>query len=166
MRAVKADNKRGRPVNERPKNDVGTAELAKHRAILAGPGDPALSITPLGIMLARELIDLEWYSAGEAYRRLYGSATGRARAVGLDPGIGGGDEQALERITDQYRALTGRLKRLGTPVLREVVNTCVFQERPVWLMLYLHNPHKDSWRVHRHHIDCINLFAGLEELAR
>jgi hypothetical protein len=166
MKPLPTPAKRGRPANPKPVRDLGTAELTIRRQLAVGAGDPVLSTTPLGIMLARELIDLDWYAAGEAYRRLYGSASGRARDCGLDPIGSAGTDEALERITEQYRALTDRLIRRGLPVLREVVNTCVFQERPVWLMLYLHNPHPNSWKIHSKHIDCISLFAGLEELAR
>lgn len=166
MKAIVAV-RRGRPPLERQPRDLGTPELIKRRAMLVGGGDPALATTPLGIMLARQLIDLDLFSAGERYRSLYGSATGTARAVGLDIGLGTDPlGEALERITEQYRAATDALLRLGRPALREVINVAVFQDKPVWLILYLNNPHRDSWRVHRNHCDCIALLDGLHELDR
>lgn len=166
MKVITAPTRRGRPALAKPAKDLGTPELIIRRRLAVGDADPALATTPLGIMLARDLIDLDMHQAGETYRRLYGSATGRARDCGLDPMGSGGDDEALARITEQFLGMTGRLKRLGASVLREIVNVAVFQERPVWLMFALHNPHKHVWRVVRHHQDYMNLTDGLKELAR
>lgn len=161
--------RRGRPPKpERQARDHGTPELVLRRQLAVGNADPALAVTPLGIMECRGLIDLDERAAGETYRQLYGSATGRAREIGLDPCLGIGNDDALERITEQYRSLTTALLDKGRSILMQVVDVAVFQISPYWLRLGIAKNDSRYWQIVKlhQHIDYVNLLAGLRELNR
>ena len=59
MRAITTTRRPGRPRRQAAATDRGTPEAQARRALLAGSADPALSESPLGVMLARGLIARE-----------------------------------------------------------------------------------------------------------
>ena len=79
MRAIAGGRRAGRPRTERPAVDLGTPEALARRARLAGGGDPVLTESPLGVMLARGLIGQEQHDAGRTYAALYRQAVGRTQ---------------------------------------------------------------------------------------
>ena len=79
MRAIRGDKRAGRPRSERPAVDLGTPEVLARRARLAAGGDPTLTESPLGVMLARGLIGQEQHDAGRYYASLYRQAVGRTQ---------------------------------------------------------------------------------------
>ena len=79
MRAIASGRRAGRPPMERPVVDAGTPELQARRSRLAAGGDPALTESPLGILLARGLIGREQHDSGRHYASLYRQSVGRTQ---------------------------------------------------------------------------------------
>lgn len=70
--------RRGRPKSDRPSIDYGTPELRAKRYAMVENGDPALSEHPLGLLMARGLLDhntetnRHMYDAGIKFGVLWG----------------------------------------------------------------------------------------------
>ncbi len=129
--------RRGRPAQQRPETDLGTPELQARRARLVGTGgDPALAEYPLGVMLARGLIDRVQHEAGCRYGFLYGRVVGRtqlscaaiydrlAAAVQADRPVA--NEEAERRNQAEYRAGKNLLLAAGRRVCDATENLVVF----------------------------------------
>lgn len=111
--------RRGRPRGRQAAIDRGTEELQAKRAALAGDGDPALAEYPLGVLLARRIIDTGQHEAGCYYAFLYGQAIGRTQATcdplyrrlaaELAPGGSPMSEAARAHVERQFRLGKGAL---------------------------------------------------------
>ena len=119
MRAIAIARRAGRPALERPKVDPGTPELCARRARLAAGGDPSLTESPLGVLLARGLIGREQHDSGRHYASLYRQSVGRTQlscdrtyaqliADGGRP-VAPRDEVAQARIEARFRLGKGAL---------------------------------------------------------
>lgn len=139
-----------------PDADHGTTQLQLRRAEAVGAAvwrvedgrvftdlDPALSVSQLGILLARGAIDRRRFEAGERYQALAWAAFGRpfARAVDVARPRGDGPMGALpeardgddRRRTGARRALAradAHLATLGGAALQAVKRACEF-DRPL-----------------------------------
>jgi hypothetical protein len=100
MRAFASGRPAGRPRQERAPIDHGTPELQAHRERLAGAGDPAAAESPLGLMLARGLIEREQHDAARYYAFLYRQTVGRTHLT-CDP-------HYRQMLADTGRAAGGR----------------------------------------------------------
>jgi len=135
--------RRGRPRKHPPQIDPGTPELQRHRAVLAGPADAALSEDPLALMVARGLVQPAQAQAGRYYASLYRRAVGRpflstnahyqrlamnAAAMPFD-----GDEAGLAEARRLYLLGKQRLMETGRLAAEATENLVVFGVRPPFL---------------------------------
>lgn len=165
-----AKAKRGRPPQGLPWSETGTAELQRKKAELTRGGNPQLSVEPLGVLLARELIDGDQYAAGQWYAALqalsYGTAsyttTQLAREVhsslmadtDLDNPVEY-TEDDYERFLARYRKAREQLHHCGTLCATIVDSICLYKEMPPWV----ERTSKDSpTRFHR------ELMVGLDAI--
>ena len=125
--------RRGRPRAARPMLDYGTPENIKRRLELVQGGAPELSEYPLGVLLARGLIDQDQHQGGEKYAALYAKALGLMKQLGFDPGKGTLQDSDLERIEGQYLECRHKLARCGLKVHQLVDNITVHREMPLWI---------------------------------
>ena len=119
MRAIASGRRAGRPAMNRPAVDPGTPELLARRARLAAGGDPSLTESPLGILLARGLIGREQHDSGRHYASLYRQSVGRTQLscdrhysqLIVDGGrtVQPRDEAAQARIEARFRLGKGAL---------------------------------------------------------
>ena len=119
MRAIASGRRAGRPAMNRPAVDPGTPELLARRARLAAGGDPSLTESPLGILLARGLIGREQHDSGRHYASLYRQSVGRTQLscdrhysqLIVDGGrtVEPRDEVAQARIEARFRLGKGAL---------------------------------------------------------
>jgi len=114
---------------------MGTDELRLHKLRLVAGGDPALSEYPLGILLAREVIDQDQHNAGDRYGWLYAKSIGRTKALGYDT-FGGTDlaEDELRKIERHAVACQAALRRMGGHVLRITEEVCCYRHLRPWLV--------------------------------
>lgn len=134
--------RRGRPKSDQPKIDQGTPELRAHRAALAAGSDPALSESPLGLMLARGLVTPQQHEAGCYYAFLYRGAIGRtqiacdrvyAQMVSGAAGDSPLDESAQRRVQDLFRLGKNRLLAASRRICDATENLAVFARPPRFL---------------------------------
>jgi hypothetical protein len=180
MRAF-ASTRRGRPKSRATECDRGTPELQAARQRLAAGADPALAENPLGILLARGLIDAEQHAAGCRYARLYrlavarreisfgaiyrrlGEATGRS--TGADHGEGE-DERGSEARRD-YLTAKAKLLQAGTAAARAVEGLAVFGEWPQALLLARNGNVSANDNLSRAAIrKVMQIRAGLDDLVK
>jgi len=143
MRAIASGRRAGRPALERPKVDAGTPELCARRARLAGGGDPSLTESPLGILLARGLIGREQHDSGRHYASLYRQSVGRTQLscdrhysqLIADGGRAARsrDDAAQARIEARFRLGKNRLLAAGRRVCEATENLVVFGAAPRFL---------------------------------
>ena len=106
MRAIASGRRAGRPAMNRPAVDPGTPELLARRARLAAGGDPSLTESPLGILLARGLIGREQHDSGRHYASLYRQSVGRT-GVCWDNAVAESFWSSLKReVVHRYRFAT------------------------------------------------------------
>ena len=131
----------------RRKPDHGTPEQILRRQELVGNGDPALSTTALGILLAHEVISREQYDAGETYAKLRFKAFGKPFPKASQMG-----EVVHEHITSEdtlhdfdqaqarkrYEELDRELRRKGRKYRDEVYNIAVESRFPRWARKEVH----------------------------
>jgi hypothetical protein len=137
--------RRGRPRSEQPAIDQGTPELRARRAALAGGGDPALTESPLGLMLARGLVTPQQHEAGCYYAFLYRRTIGRtqiasdrvyariAAGAGGEPGGGPLSEGAQVRMEGLFRLGKNRLLAASRRICDATENLAVFARPPRFL---------------------------------
>jgi hypothetical protein len=148
MRAFTA-TRRGRPKSALPAQDRGTPELQAIRHKLAAGADPAMAENPLGLLLARGLINAEQHRAGSRYERLYRQAVARReislgriyRRLGEATGRSTGgaaqdrDDASLAEARRQYLAAKANLLQAGLAAARAVEALVVFDEWPEALLV-------------------------------
>ena len=158
--------KTGRPKLNRSRRDLGTPELILRRQIAVGAADPALSISPPGILYARGIFDLDQLKACDQFRMLYARANNLARAFGLDAGGNEVDDDVLERINAQYRAYRVALKAESSAALRQVIDVAVYWQRPLWMQIAMAFGTAAAWAAALQHIDFVDLKAGTDRLVK
>lgn len=94
--------------------------------------DTTLSEYPLGVLMARGIINADQHQAGQKFAALYAKATGRMAELGFDPGQGDLDEESQERIEKQYVECREMLVRNSRRAFDSVVNICVYRRTPRW----------------------------------
>ena len=153
-RAHKVAAKRGRP---RKIEAMGpTPELTAKKLALVGPhGDPVLASYPLGVLLARRIINQDHHDAAIYYAYIRGRVLGKAHpgpAVNgvYDPGV---DDRAQEVIEPLWRDACAALMGVSRRAKDAVDNMAYYQRFPAFL-----------WCDHRP-VDP-QLIAGLDALAR
>lgn len=126
----------------RPRRDLGTAETIAHRIAIAGPGNEPLAHYPLGVALARGLIDQQLHDAGLRYRRSYllacdGAAVPRKSTLVrfLPSSARGVAERTIIEATGHLRRCKAALQFLPAPdrISRALDDLCVFDRWPIWL---------------------------------
>ena len=143
MRAIGRSTRAGRPRGERVVVDLGTPEALARRQRLAGGGDPVLTESPLGVMLARGLIGQEQHDAGRTYAALYRQSVGRTQLscdrhysqMVADAGrmAATRDEADQARIEERFRRGKNRLLAAGRRVCEVTENLVVFGVAPRFL---------------------------------
>jgi len=143
MRAIASGRRAGRPPVDRSAVDPGTPELLARRARLAAGGDPALTESPLGILLARGLIGREQHDSGRHYASLYRQSVGRTQLscdghysqLIADGGRAARsrDDAAQARIEERFRQGKNRLLAAGRRVCEATENLVVFGAAPRFL---------------------------------
>lgn len=154
--------------------ETGTPELQAKKAMLVRGGNPALSTDALGVLVARDLIDKDQYSAGQWFGALRTISFGRDRlpmaAAGqlVDEQVEGRAEddvvvysdEDVERLYARYRSAVSSLKRVGASVYVQTRNVCLFAEMPDWIEQAI--PHGPP--IHRQPKGFQQLLMGLDEL--
>jgi hypothetical protein len=146
LKAWQFSRRRGRPATEQKanKDDRGTPEVQARRAVLSAGADPALSESPLGLLLARGLIGSEEHAAACIYAYLYARAVGRPRTscaalyrrlAGESAGAGWVElsEQAETAVEERFRRGKNRLLAAGRRVCDATENLVVFGRTPRFL---------------------------------
>lgn len=154
--------RKGRPKKPKIKTDEGTEQLRNHKALLLGKPrkgekiNPALAEYPLGVLLARNLINTDQEEAGTKYAVLYAKSIRMMRQLGFDPGrfILLEDDEA--RIEKKYMECRKRLRRCGVHVQHLVENIAVYRVLPSWVLL---------GKKALQHADLKRLRDGLDRLA-
>lgn len=162
--------RRGRPNRNRPVIDRGTPELRAHRERMAAGGDPVLAEYPLGLLLARGLVNREQHEAGCYYAFLYGRTIGRTQVncsymFGAQA-AGYADrhdltEVELARIQSRFREGKNRLLAAGRRVCDATENLVVFSRMPRFLDAGRRRP-AAAWRADESELSAVCL--GLDVL--
>lgn len=170
MRTWRGQGRRGRPAGDRPVTDRGTPELQAHRERLASGGDPALAEYPLGLLLARGLVNREQHEAGCYYAFLYGRAIGRTQVncSYLFGALAGGyadrhdlTEGDLVKLESLFRRGKNRLLAAGRRVCDATENLVVFSRMPRFLDAGRRRP-GSAWRADEAELAAVRL--GLDVL--
>jgi hypothetical protein len=108
---------------------------------LVDGGDPALSAHPLGVLLARQVIDADHYAAGVRYAFLFGKVFGRTKIVAhyADILVGSRDRVDLsESDATRYEAALRRcwhaIAPLGIQAKRLLDDVAVYERFPAWAL--------------------------------
>lgn len=147
--AQPAMSRKGRPPKTGPRKpsgdlksrpDFGTPEVIAKRIALVGAADVTLAGYPLGVMLARELIDQQKHDAGLGYGRAYRIAIERPTLPPISPmtrRIAGKPSEVPEDVwlkaVGHWRACAAALIGDGRKTKDLVDNLVVFQRWPLWL---------------------------------
>lgn len=132
---------RGRP-RTRPQ-DYGTPELIAKRRALIGEGALELAEYPLGVMLARGIIDQEQHNGGVYYAWLYGRVIGRTKVKGvLGDNFGEPEDGPFQaKIQASFRECKDAILRAGRRATDAFENVAVFEREPYWLKRELGRVH-------------------------
>jgi len=133
-RPPKVTSRRGRP--PKTERDGPTPELMAKRLALVGPGgDPALAGYPLGVLLARGLIDRDQHDAGVYYAYLAGRILGKIHPGPVGNGYYNphGDDAAQEIIEPLWRDACKSLMGVSRRAKDAVDNVAVYQRLPAFL---------------------------------
>jgi hypothetical protein len=146
VKAWQFSRRRGRPTTEQKANkiDRGTPQAQARRAALAAGGDPVLSESPLGVLLARGLVTAEEHAAACIYAYLYARAVGRPRTScaalyrrlageAAGPGWTDLEESAEAGVEARFRHGKNRLLAAGRRVCDATENLVVFGRLPRFL---------------------------------
>ena len=119
MKAWSRRRKRGRPGSARPGDDHGTPELQARRLSLADGADPVMTEYPLGLLLARALVDQMQHDAGCYYAYLYRRAIGHTQlsCTFLYRAIMGDQGPFADLPDEAAQAQLERLYRIGKGAL-------------------------------------------------
>jgi hypothetical protein len=170
MRAFASGRRAGRPRQDRAPVDQGTPELQARRERLVGSGDPAAAESPLGLMLARGLIDREQHDSARTYASLYRQTVGRTHLT-CDPQyrqlLGEAGRVSGERGEPEQAALEGRFRQgknrllaAGRRVCEATENLAVFGVPPRFL-----DPERPSHARRHDALDLEAVLCGLATLA-
>jgi hypothetical protein len=171
MKAWNNHGGRGRPGAVRPGRDHGTPELQARRTSLAAGADPAMTEYPLGLLLARAVVDRAQHDSGCQYAYLYQRAVGRThlscaflyRAIMGEHGFypEPPDEAAQARLERLYRTGKNRLLAAGRRICDATENVVVFQRTPA----ALDGPRRRMNRLLQENSgELANVLAGLDVL--
>lgn len=124
-----------------PEPDRGTPELRAKREALVGHGDPVLSAHPLGVLLARDVIDEDLYGAGIRYAFLFGKVFGRTKIVAhyADALVGTRDlaelnDDDVARFERALRDCWQAVQPLGPRAKRLLDDVAVYERFPGWIL--------------------------------
>jgi hypothetical protein len=108
--------------------------MAKRILAVAG-GAPELSEYPLGILLARSIIDHEQHNSAIYYAWLYGQALGRKCTISTSDATRGGDVELPneEKIEAAFRKCKNAMLAVGRRACDALENIAVFNREPYWL---------------------------------
>jgi hypothetical protein len=132
-----------REKNGRPQRtygpDRGTEELQRRRAWLAQKGDPVLTVTPLGVLLANSIIDNAVYNAASRYAWLHAILFGRISYAAVkfdDVQRGRGGYTPDEEWLAARRAELERADECfdSRHAYDDVLNLVIFERMPPWLL--------------------------------
>jgi hypothetical protein len=142
--------------------DHGTAELQYRRAHLAGKGDPTLTTHPLGILFARNAIDLDQRNAGERYARLYASVIGRPTAAAVTyTGEQGGAPEIDPKRENHTQASLDEAQRVLKSISRKaktlVDNVAIYDRCPAWAVKAM--PSESEYREKALLLEALNHLA-------
>lgn len=114
--------------------DTGTDELKARRLALVEAGAPELSSYPLGVLMARKVINIDMHNAGEAYARGYARFSGRYRDCGLEPDGTGGepDPETVEAEREKHLKACAALTSISRRAKSCVDDVAVFRRLPRW----------------------------------
>lgn len=128
----------------RPTKDVGpdrgTAHVQGRREWFVADRTRELSVFPLGVMYANDVIDAETYEAGCRYAWIYEVRYGRTSAAaqnyGDRPENGPKDmsEEALQAIRDELHRAYVALDAIPRACKDELDNVVVYGRFPAWLL--------------------------------
>lgn len=109
--------------------------MAKKLALVGPHGDPVLASYPLGVLLAREIIDRDMHDAGIYYAYLRGRVLGKAHP---GPAIAGvynpvTDDAAQEVIEPLWRDACRVLQGVSRKAKDAVDNVAYYQRFPVFI---------------------------------
>lgn len=169
-----------RPVRRRrkkalaDKRDLGTPEGQEKRRALVGDADPALATCPLGVLLARGIIDREQYEAGERYAFLRWSGVGKpfarttwpseVRGVILEAAHPATGLTRREQNERRYQEVNSRLLKASGHLARSVVFAVAVEQ---WLPKWASDGPKINLRPKPHVVaEMRALVEGLEMLTR
>lgn len=152
-------------LREHHTQDVGTAEAIVKRLALVGAADATLAHYPLGVAMARGIINQEQHDAGLNYARVYTLAMD-GLPERLQPSLarflpaGGGEIPESVQIASTRRFVACSLALLGMSRKHKdiVDNLCVFNRWPGWLGLGVPSPAELR--------ECGKLVEALERLCR
>ena len=142
MKVFVTQRRRGRPKAERIDADPGTPEIQMRRNYLARGADPASAESPLGLMLARDLVSADQHWAGCRYGMLYRLSVGRTQVTlnRLYDALSGGsgetravDADSLVEARERFLTAKRHLLSAGRPVAAAVENLAVFHHWPEFL---------------------------------
>lgn len=153
----------------RQRRDVGTPETIAHRIAIAGPGNETLAHYPLGVALARGIINQELHDAGLRYRRSYLLACDgvavphKSTLVRFLPSSARGvAERTIIEATGHLRRCREAMRSLPSAhwVIATLDDLCVFDRWPMWLAY-------PNWQMKRKdEITLKRLVAALTLLAK
>lgn len=137
MNVITRQPRKGRPRTQRIPVDRGTPELRAKRLMLVGNADPVLAEYPLGVLFARNIIDLDQRTAGHTFGWLYAKAHGKTHELGFfDPperAKGLQDEDDLARIERRYCEAKRCLVRISVKCCQLVEDIAVYRVMPPWV---------------------------------
>lgn len=128
-------HKGGRPKQPKP-DSFGTPEQQAMRIALVGNAQDQRASRPLGVLEARGFLTAEQVAVADNYASLYRAAIGR-KANG-DRGVGGMDDDRLERMTQAYNASRSALIRIGGSRVKDALeNVAIYERVPNFLLVVL-----------------------------
>jgi hypothetical protein len=115
--------------------DRGTPELRRKRAQLVGHPDNRLASSPLGVLLARRLIQAREYHAGRHYAWLFACGVRRVNMPFLERPIGPGYTWAITnhsavRARPELLEARAALDVAGAAVRRAVEDLVIYEQAP------------------------------------
>jgi hypothetical protein len=109
--------------------DMGTPEQQAKRRALVGDANPQLASYPLGVLLARKLIDQDQHNAGLRYAQLCRvmlNVGPREPSLGYLP-----SDERDARTEREWRLCTSSLERAGQIAKWSVDTICVYEQVPI-----------------------------------
>ncbi|MEO1192683.1 MAG: hypothetical protein AAFY02_13055 [Pseudomonadota bacterium] len=156
--------------------------LQRRRALVGPDGDVTLAESPLGVLLARDLIHPEERQAGQRFAWLYRLVVGRmspaaadpfqpreeARPAFATPPLGAGQSAWLAARSGDFEKARQALKAEGPGVYEQVRRIAVAEEFPPWIVVRgpLHDEARKELEAVQAGLACLAALFGLPAARR